>query len=143
VAFVECGSCQSTQHVAAGVAHTCTQCGEMSKEVACRACDKSMRVWTSSFPGLVPCPLCSTPIQVGAPPTGSAPVRSPGIASGTTLVAQPPAPVQHLLHIGLCILTAGIWLPVYACVMISYSLKRNVYWNARAQEQAANATRSG
>jgi len=33
--------------------------------------------------------------------------------------ARPPMPVNHALHILLCVITAGMWLPVYIIVVLN------------------------
>lgn len=54
----------------------------------------------------------------------------------TPLPTKRPAPVQHPMHIGLCILTGLLWLPVYACILISYQMKCNEFANDYRQAKA-------
>lgn len=45
-------------------------------------------------------------------------------------VYKPVPPVNHALHIILCLLTAGLWLPVYLVILLNQSARR--YNNDRA-----------
>lgn len=48
-------------------------------------------------------------------------------ASNGGFRAIPPDPVNHLLHIGLTILTAGLWLPVYGFLLFNSGLQLRSY----------------
>jgi hypothetical protein len=132
-----CLLCNTPQDFRMNASHHCTGCGAATRLLTCPSCSTIMRTWKRGSGSIdFTCAGCSAVIPGTTPTLYIEPASTKTMATAAS-GPQNPAPVQHLLHLGLCIITAGLWLPVYAFTMVSYSLKKNMFDNARAAASSA------